>query len=87
MRINADPEELRRFSYHLRQAADLIHDYSSRLKNSISSTADSWTDQTGKGCLETLHEIAGWLDRFNDEVGDCTSFLLDKAQKLEQYNE
>jgi uncharacterized protein YukE len=84
-RVEATPEEIRRFAHNLHKFDIDLSSMSFQLQAQFRELGDTWRDQEFSGYAQEFEQAMRAIDRFLNESERQVPFLLRKAQRLEDY--
>lgn len=84
-RVDATPEELRRFASNLKQFDAELQGSTARLQAQYHRLGDTWRDQEHVRFAQEFEQTMRVLQRFIQIAEKHIPFLLRKAEKLEEY--
>ena len=80
-----DPDEVRRFAEELKRFNNDLQNQTSSLQARFASLGDSWQDQEHAKFSEEFVTTMKALKKFMEVSSRHTSYLLRKAQRIEEY--
>ena len=84
-RVDATPEELRRFASNLKQFDAELQSSMARLQAQFHRLGDTWRDQEHARFAQEFEQTMRVLHRFIQVAEAHIPFLLRKAEKLDDY--
>jgi uncharacterized protein YukE len=84
-KVNVDPVELRRFARDLNRFNTDLEDLLGTLHARMQSLEKSWNDQEQRRFMNEFELTLKSLGRFQDTSAQHVSFLMKKAQHVENY--
>lgn len=84
-RVQATPEELRKFAQNLKRFNAELGDMTSRLQGQFRQLGDTWRDQEHARFAQEFEQTIRTIQRFLKISEQHIPFLLKKAQRLEEY--
>lgn len=83
----ADPEELERFAFELKEFSHILHENLTHLIGSYSRLGDTWQDEEYQKFTGQFEVTIRVLRRFLADCDDQVPFLQRKAQWIRQYQQ
>ena len=80
-----DPAEIRRFAHTLKRFNADIQTNLAAVHGQLLTLGDTWRDQEHDRFREELEQTIAALDRFVEVSAEHITFLLRKAERLEEY--
>jgi WXG100 family type VII secretion target len=80
-----DPAELRRFAHNLKRFNGDLHASLAALHGQLMALGDTWRDQEHEKFVQEFEQTVQVIDRFLDAAEQHSSFLLHKAERVEEY--
>lgn len=93
--VKTDSEELKEYSSFINgEVVQKLMDIKSNLSDAVITSTDNWNDKDSEKFIsgdgdnfEGLNKQINNLEKFIEEIKECSGYLDEKAEKIKQYSD